>query len=228
MQLLKRKIRVGPEIEISSVWAIPDESPAAEPSVLILAHGAGNNMDNPFLSFVHEGLAKAGILAVKFNFPYMELGRKAPDRPPILENAWKAAIAAVRTDPSTSTRRLFLGGKSMGGRVASLLASKGEPCAGLVFLGYPLHPAGRVQQLRVEHWPDIAAPMLFIEGTRDPLCRLDLLKAEFSHTAAAVTLHEIQGGDHSFKIPAAMKRNPHDIWQEIVDVTTAWVNRIPA
>jgi uncharacterized protein len=169
MQTFRRKITVSPETNISSIWAIPQDYDDSGRDALILAHGAGNDMNNPFLSYVHESLARQGMLSMKFNFSYKEHGRRAPDRAPVLGNTWRAMIQSVRQDAALRPRRLFLSGKSMGGRMASHLAAQGEACAGLIFLGYPLHPANNRERLRAEHLPRIRCPMLFIEGTRDPL-----------------------------------------------------------
>jgi predicted alpha/beta-hydrolase family hydrolase len=200
MQTLKRKITVLPETIISSIWAIPQDYDDSGRNALILAHGAGNDMNNPFLSYVYESMARRGMLSVKFNFPYMEHGRKAPDRALVLENTWRAVIQSVRQDAALRPRRLFLSGKSLGGRMASHLAAQGEDCVGLIYLGYPLHPPNNGERLRAEHLSRIRCPMLFIEGTRDPLCDLTLLDSVLSRLGAPTTLHTIEGGDHSFNV----------------------------
>ncbi len=219
MRTLRRKIQVAPDKKVSSVWLVPDNY--RRETGIILAHGAGNDMHNPFLSHVHRALAKRGALSVKFNFPYKERGSKAPDRAPVLESTWRAVIGAVRNDPELAPRRLYLGGKSMGGRMASHLAAQGEDCAGLIFLGYPLHAAKKTDRLRSEHLPRIRCPMSFIQGTRDPLCDLDLLRALLPRLKTPVTLHIIEGGDHSFKVPKRLGRSEQAIWNEIVDTVAA-------
>jgi hypothetical protein len=225
MNITTRKIPIGPDAEVSSVWAAPDDYRPGRDDALILAHGAGNDMHSPFLNHVHERLADRGVLTVKFNFPYKERGGKAPDRTPVLEATWRAVAAAVRAD-ALAPARLFLGGKSMGGRMATHLAAAGEACAGLVLLGYPLHPARKPERLRDEHLPRIACPMLFIEGTRDPLCDLDLLRGILKTLPAPVQLHVIDGGDHSFKPPKRMGRAEPEVWDEIVTVTAEWMSRV--
>ncbi len=223
MQLENRKIQVDPAIEVSSVWAIPDAYPATGGSAIILAHGAGNDMEHPFISHFHLAFAQAGLLSVKFNFPYKEAGRKAPDRMPLLENTWRAVIRAVRMDAALSPQRLFLVGKSMGGRVASHVVEQGEPCQGMVFLGYPLHPAKRPDALRVGHWAGLSCPMLFIQGTRDSLCNLELLKPHLPAIPAPVALHIIEGGDHSFKVPKSAGKGQQEIWREMESAINAWI-----
>lgn len=221
MRMERHKIEVEPGIEVSSVWASPNEFSAGRSAALILAHGAGNDMHNPFLSFVHEALAMHGIMTVKFNFPYMEAGRNAPDRPQRLANAWRAVIQRVRADAKPAA--LFLGGKSMGGRIASMLVADGEPAAGLVLLGYPLQPAGRPEALRSGHFARITCPALFVQGSRDRLCDLSLLRSVLVTMPAAATLHVIEEGDHSFKVPKRTGMTEREVWDEIVAVTGSWL-----
>lgn len=223
MQILERKVAVDTDYEVSSVWAVPDDH-TDNSRALVLAHGAGNDMRNAFLSHIHEALAEEGTMTVKFNFRYKEHGRKAPDRPPVLEATWRAIIDAVRNDPEYGSARLFIGGKSMGGRIASQLVAKGEPCDGLVLLGYPLHPPNKRDELRADHLSLLTCPMLFIQGTRDALCDLGLLRMALKSVGAPVTLHMIEGGDHSFKVLKSLGRREIDVWQEIVGVVAGWLS----
>ena len=217
MELIERRIEVARDAAVSSVWALPAGARRAPRAALVLAHGAGNDMNNPLLSFVHEALAERGVMTVKFNFPYKERGGKAPDRAPLLEATWQAVVRAVRSDARLAPARLFCGGKSMGGRIASQLVAKGEACTGLVFLGYPLHPPSKPEKSRADHLPRIICPMLFIQGTRDALCDLELLKGVLQRIRAPVTLRVIEGGDHSFNVPKRMGCTVSQIQQQIVD-----------
>ncbi len=216
-------MQVLPGTEVSSIWALPAGRAGAAETGLILAHGAGNDMRNPLLSYVHERVAQAGLLAVKFNFPYKERGAKVPDRPPVLEATWRALIASVRQDRRYAPRRLYCGGKSMGGRIASQVVADGAECAGLVFLGYPLHPARRPQALRAAHLARINCPMLFIQGTRDALCDLRSLEGVLRSVRAPVSVHVIEGADHSFNVPKRVGRSPDEIWAEIVELSVRWL-----
>ncbi len=221
MKTIERSIPVTADKTVTSVWAVP---PGYDRRCgIILAHGAGAGMDHPFIAFVHQRLAEHGLLSVKFNFPYMEAGRKAPDRTPLLTATWRAVVTAVRRDRELAPERLFLAGKSMGGRIASLLAAEGEPGTGLIFLGYPLHPPGKPEKLRAEHLGRIACPMLFIQGERDRLCDLETLRRVLADLSAPVTLHVIPGGDHSFKVPKRTGRSEAEVWQEIVTVMRTWI-----
>ncbi len=222
-QRLERRVQVQPGTEVSSVWALPAGREGAPEIGLILAHGAGSDMHNPLLSYVHECVARAGMLAVKFNFPYKERRAKVPDRPPMLEATWRALVASVREDPQYAPRRLYCGGKSMGGRIASQVVADGVACAGLVFLGYPLHPPRRPQHLRSAHLPRISCPMLFIQGTRDALCDLGLLRDALRTVRVPARLHVIEGADHAFKVPKQPGRGPQQVWEEIGQTMLRWL-----
>jgi predicted alpha/beta-hydrolase family hydrolase len=165
----------------------------------VVAHGAGTAMDHPFPRRVHRRtLAARGVAAVRFAFRTPSAASRALIRAPVLEGCYRAVLRAVRDD-SALKGRLIIGGKSMGGRMASHLAAAGEAVEGLLFLGYPLHPAGRPQQLRAAHLPRITAPMLFLTGTRDALCPLEALRPVLAGLPSA-TLHVVDDGDHSFAV----------------------------
>lgn len=226
MKKLQRKIVVDEYTTISSVWAIPDNFRAGETDALILAHGAGNDMNHPFLSFVHQALAALGWLTIKFNFPFKEQGKKAPDVAAKLERSFRAVLLDVRNDDTWKPRRLFIGGKSLGGRIASQLAAQGEDVAGLVFLGYPLHPPNQTSKLRTAHLNQVACPMLFISGSRDAFCQLNILKQTLASLKRQTHLHVIEGGDHSFQVPKQTGQTDKDVWQEIVRVIAQWLKQI--
>jgi hypothetical protein len=181
---------------------------------LILAHGAGANQLHAFMIRAATGLAELGIETVTFNFLYTEEKRRAPDPLPKLEACFRAVVRKVRT---RGDRALFLGGKSMGGRVASHLAARGESdLAGLVFLGYPLHPPGKPEQLRSRHLSEIRAPMLFVQGTRDAFGTPDELRPIVSPLRTKVTVFPIPDGDHSFKVPKRSLRSEDDVWASVL------------
>ncbi len=202
---------------VSAILHVPAHAGGA---AVVLGHGAGNDMHHPLLVAVADGLARRGHRVLRFNFPYKELGRKAPDPMPKLEAAYRAAIAAMH---ARGEGRLVLGGKSMGGRVASHLAAAGEACEGLVFLGYPLHPAGKPQQMRDAHLGEIRAPMLFVEGTRDPLCDLARLRPVIRRLGDRASLHVVEGGDHSFDLLKSAGRSREDVYGEIVEAVGRWI-----
>lgn len=204
---------------VSGAVALPAASPRGV--TVVVAHGAGTAMDHPFLVAFADGLAARGVASVRFNFPYTERGDRAPDRAPVLEACYRAVLHAVRADPALAGR-LVIGGKSMGGRMASHLAAAGEAVDGLLFLGYPLHPAGRPQQLRAAHLPRIAAPMLFLTGTRDALCPLDTLRPLLADLPRA-TLHVVADADHSFAVRTKSGRTAEDVMDELLEASCGWV-----
>lgn len=189
--------------------------------LLILAHGAGAGMRHPFMRAFAEGCAGSGLGVIRFNFRYAEMGRKAPDRQAVLEQTYEAVVEHVcsQLDPE----RLFLGGKSMGGRIASQLVARGVTCDGLVFLGYPLHPPGRPDRVRDAHLYDLKVPMLFVEGTRDPFCPLETLERVRARITAPTAIAVIDDGDHSFAVRKSSGRSNAQALQEAVDVVTAWI-----
>jgi len=193
---------------VSGVWHHPHQGK----TYVLLAHGAGGNLHTPGLVHYAEALAARGVGAVRFNFPYAEAERKIPDPPTRLEACFRAVAEEVRARAAA----LFLGGRSMGGRIASQVVAAGAPADGLVFLAYPLHPPGQPDRLRDRHLPGITVPMLFVQGTRDPFARLDLLPPVVENLGARATLHLVEGGDHSFKVPG---RKPEDVTTEIADAT---------
>jgi uncharacterized protein len=213
----------GPgEGAVSGVLHGPEKGAAV---ALALGHGAGSDMNTPAMIALAEALAERGRTVLRFNFPYKERGGKAPDPAPTLERTWRAAIEALR---ATAPEKLFIGGKSMGGRYASIVASKGAACDGLVFLGYPLHPPGKPEQLRDKHLAKVAAPMLFVSGTRDPLCDLALLRPVLARIGDRATLHVIEGGDHSFDVLKSSGRSKESVAAEVLDTVEGWLTATSA
>ncbi len=194
---------------------------------VVLAHGAGSDLDHPALCAVAAAVAAAGWPVLTFNFAYAEARRRRPDPLPRLRAALLDAVAAARD--AVGDRPLVLGGRSLGGRVASLAAADGQPCAGLVLLSYPLHPAGRPDTLRVAHWPHLTVPVLFVSGTRDRLCDPALLARERAALSAAdVTVHWVAGADHSFGLRRSDGRTTEQAYADAAAAVTGWLDRLPA
>ncbi|MEZ4301936.1 MAG: alpha/beta family hydrolase [Polyangiaceae bacterium] len=189
-----------------------------------LAPGAGTSMENPLLVTVANALAGRGHVVLRFNFPYRERGSRRPDPTKTLVATYRAAAGALRA--MHPDRPLVIGGRSMGGRMASMLAAEGYACNGLIFLGYPLHPAGKPGQLRDRHLPDVRAPMLFVQGTRDALCDLALLRPVLARLGDRATLHEVQGGDHGFEVRKSDGRTPESVLTEVIDTCAAWIDEV--
>jgi hypothetical protein len=191
---------------------------------VITAHGAGNDMENALLAAFTDGLAGAGYPALRFNFPYKEKGLKAPDKPKTLEDTWSAVYRYFREESSVKVNHIIAAGKSMGGRIASQMAAeKILRAEGLIFLGYPLHPANDYSKIRDAHLYNIELPMLFFAGTRDPLCDLSKLQTVLAKLSAPWTLDIIEGGDHSFHIPKAMGISESGVFDRIVKTATQWI-----
>jgi predicted alpha/beta-hydrolase family hydrolase len=191
---------------------------------LILGHGAGAGQLSGFMVSFATELAARGIDAVTFNFSYTENGRHYPDPGDKLEACYLAVIETVRKHKKLGRNKLAIGGKSMGGRIASQVAASGiEHLAGLVFLGYPLHPPGNVDKTRSKHLPDIKAPMLFVQGSKDSFGTPDELKPILKKLKTPAELYVVEGGDHSFKVPKSAGVAQEEIHKMVLDKVTSWL-----
>lgn len=203
----------------------PSDTPIAG---FVFAHGAGAGQMSSFMVEAARGLASRHITTATFDFPYITAGRKVPDRAPVLEQAWRDAIEAARSQ--IRDLPLFIGGKSMGGRIASQVAAQGIrgtiTLNGLIFFGYPLHPPGRPEKMRDAHLPDIREPMLFIQGGKDPFGGGEEIRALLPRLQRA-TLHEIEGGDHSFRVPGG-KAKQQEVVVGILETAAAWMRSMSA
>ena len=190
---------------------------------IILGHGAGANQLSGFMRMVAAGLAERGLDVVTFNFLYTEQGRKVPDPKPKLEGCYRAVIEAVQSHRNLKKNRLVIGGKSMGGRIASQVAAAGgSGIDGLVFLGYPLHPPGRPDKLRAEHLASIQAPMLVIQGSRDAFGTPDEIRDAIKKMKLRTTFHVVEGGDHSFKVPKSAGVSQQEVYDKAMDEIAGW------
>lgn len=200
--------------------------PATSPSgaLVVLAHGAGAGQRHPFMAAVSRGLAVRGIDVFTFDFPYMDERRRVPDKAPILERSFLNVIDAVRSREHLSKHRLFIGGKSMGGRIATHLGAQGiASLSGIIALGYPLHPPGKPDQKRVAHLPSIRVPLLIVQGERDTFGTPQELGQELKTMNAPVTLHVVEGGDHSLSVRG---RGREDVYGQILDFTARWMTSV--
>jgi predicted alpha/beta-hydrolase family hydrolase len=204
---------------VPGLWLAP---PAARAG-LVLAHGAGAGMAHRSMAAIAEGLAERGIATLRYQFPYMARGSKRPDPPPVAHETVRAAVAeAARRAPDLA---LFAGGKSFGGRMTSqaqALAPLGAVRV-LVFFAFPLHPAGKPSDTRAAHLSAVALPMLFLQGTRDALAELDLLRPVIATLGARATLALAPEADHAFHVPAKTGRKHADVLAEMLDTTAAWM-----
>jgi predicted alpha/beta-hydrolase family hydrolase len=190
---------------------------------LILGHGAGAGQASSFMVSFAAGLAARGIETVTFNFLYMEQGRRLPDPKDKLEACYRAVIE-VFAHRKRGRGKLAIGGKSMGGRIASQVAAGGAPdVAGLVLLGYPLHPPGKKDQLRAKHLAEITAPMLFVQGSRDAFGTPAELRPILKKLEAPAELFEVAGGDHSFKVLKSAGVTQEDTYRAVLDRIEQWL-----
>lgn len=202
---------------VSARYARP-RSPIA---TIVVAHGAGAGMDHPFLAGFARACLEEGLAAMRFNFPYIEAGRRSPDTETVLRDTWRAAFEAAQA-PSKS-EPVWASGKSLGGRIASMAAADGEIApAGLVFLGYPLHPPGKPERIRDEHLGRIDAPMLFLQGTADPFASSDLLRQVVARLGERATLVPFDGRGHSFEVRGT-KRDPREIGASLAPHAAAFI-----
>ncbi len=186
----------------------------------IYAPGAGSNIDDPFGVYAASRLAQRGISTVRFQFPYMEEKRRAPDRTPALEAAWRAAIETFRRTDG----RLVAGGRSMGGRIASMVAAQGTPLDALALFAYPLHAPGR-DEWRDKHFPAVSQPVLFCSGTRDAFATPDELTEAVSKIREA-RVHFLDGADHGFSVRKSSGRTRQDVWDEAMETFIDWLREI--
>ena len=209
---------------MSLVYGVPEKLTDGT-SCMIIAHGAGGPMYSPFISHFHSELARNGILTAKFKFPYMEARKKIPDRTDVLKESYRRILEEVKSS-QYRTGKVFIGVKSMGGRIASMIGADGVDVEGLFFLGYPLHPPGRFEALRDEHLYRISKPMLFVSGTRDTFARKDLLEKVLGKLGQSAQVRWVEGGDHSFKGHGG-KDELARTYQEVLSTLLEWVNNAP-
>ena len=212
-------IAVNDATRVSGLW----QAPSGARACYVLAHGAGAGMAHPFMAAVAEGLAERGVATLRYQFPYMERGSKRPDTPKVAQAAVRAAVAAAALrGPGLP---LFAGGKSFGGRMTSQAQAAGAlpEVQGLAFLGFPLHAAGQPSEERARHLFDVQVPMLFLQGTRDDLARLDLLQPVVKKLGARATLVLFDDADHSFHVPARTGRKDAEVRNELLDALAGWV-----
>ncbi|WP_136707348.1 alpha/beta family hydrolase [Agromyces sp. H66] len=211
---------------VSGVYARPADASAT----IVVAHGAGAGMEHPFMSGFTRAMDALGFATLRFDFPYREAGRRFPDRPPVAIAAWRAAMDAATARAAAAgspDEPIWASGKSFGGRMASMAVAEGMPAAGLVFLGYPLHPPGKPEKARDEHLAGITVPMLFLQGRNDPFAipneQLDEVVARIGSTA---TLHWVENANHSFEVKGA-KRPAAEVGAGLAEPVAAFLAAHP-
>src|SRR5689334_4362186 len=208
--------------QVSGLLQVPSQARAC----YVLAHGAGAGMAHPFMASVADELAERGIATLRYQFPYMEQGSKRPDSPALAHATVRAAV--VKAGELVRGLPLIAGGKSFGGRMTSQAqaAAPLDAVRGLAFLGFPLHPAGKPSADRAKHLADVKVPMLFLQGTRDTLADLALLKPMVTSLGKRATLSLFDEADHSFHVPARTGRKDPEVRREMLDAFAAWAEKI--
>jgi predicted alpha/beta-hydrolase family hydrolase len=217
------RIHVGDTVgDVSGILLRPDGAWAT----CVLGHGAGAGMRHPFMERIGGALAERGLATLRYQFPYLEAGSRRPDPPGVLEATVRAAVAMARE--LTPELPLLAGGKSMGGRMTSNAMARGplDGVRGLVFLGFPLHPAKRPGTARAEHLERVEVPMLFLQGTRDDLADLGLITRVCAALGERATLHVVQGADHSFAVLKRSGRTDAEVLEELAGAVTSWGHRL--
>ncbi|HUF25920.1 MAG TPA: alpha/beta family hydrolase [Gemmatimonadaceae bacterium] len=213
------EVRVGDETTTAVLEPATQSSASA---VFVCAHGAGGNMGDRGMLAVAATLRERGLDVVRFNFLYKEKHGGRPDPMPLLKRCVAAVVGRVREE--VHPRRVIIGGRSMGGRAASMLAADGFDCDGLLLLAYPLHPAGKPEKLRDAHLPAIAVPVLCVNGTRDALCRRDLMEAVLGRVGPAFRMHWLEGADHGFHVLKSSGRTDAQVLAELGQVAESWLS----
>jgi uncharacterized protein len=221
---LKPSSELNVPLETGAVRALVYPADGRAAASLILAHGAGAGQQSAFIVAFARGIAALGIDVITFDFPYITQKRRIPDRGPVLEACYLAVMEAVRGDIESARRFLFVGGKSMGGRIATQVAAR-IPVTGLVLLGYPLHPPGRPAVLRAAHLPAIGRPMLFVQGSRDNFGTPSELNPILAELTPPPTLHVVASGDHSLKV----SRDPQvqaAVYDDVQRTIVRWIQSV--
>jgi uncharacterized protein len=213
------RVKVGAD-ETSALYEAGD----SQLPLIVCAHGAGGSMTDGAMTRLAAALVSRGMSLVRFNFLYKEKGSGRPDPMPKLEQCFTAVVDHVRRE--VNPERLVIGGRSMGGRAASMMIAKGFVCDGLLLFAYPLHPAGQPEKLRVAHLPDIKVPVLAFSGTRDALCTPSLMEDALKTVTAPWTMRWIESADHSFHVLKSSGRNDAQVLEGVSDLTLQWISSL--
>ena len=223
MSPVEWKVAVG--TETTTALYEPGVRKGAEVPIFVCAHGAGGNMSDRSMLATAKAFHEHGIGMVRFNFLYKEKGGSRPDSMPLLMETTAAVVARVREELYPD--RLVIGGRSMGGRAASMLAADGYSADGLLLLAYPLHPAGQPEKLRDAHLPKIRMPVLAFSGTRDPLCTRELMEVALKKVTAPWEMQWVEGADHSFHVLKSSGTNDAAVMDRIATTSAEWLARLP-
>ncbi len=213
--------------EVSAVLGIPEWWPTGSRVAIAIAHGSASNMDDPVIVDLHRRLTEQKFLTLRFNFPFGESGKRSGTNSiEVMERTFRAALSVLGRDANQGPAHLILGGKGAGAGVAARLAGGRLRLAGLFFLGFPLHPQDRKEEVRAESLFRITSPMLFVQGTRDRRCDVDTLRETIRGVGASTRLHVIEEADQNFKVTKRSLRTEQDVRDETFDVLNSWLGRV--
>ena len=212
--------------EVSGVLGIPRWWPTGSRVSVVLAHGAHRDMNEPSVEHLHRELTERRYLTLRFNFPFAEAKKRRVDTPGVLRRALRAAIGALARDPTAAPAHLFLGGKGLGAQTAAEIAGARLRIDGVFFMGYPLHPNDKPEEVAAEQLYRIISPMLFVQGTRDKSCDLDTLRQALTRVGAPTTLQVLQEADAQFKVLKKSGRTDEEIQAEVLDGVDNWIQKV--
>lgn len=211
---------------VSGVLGVPEWWPTGARIGVVLAHGAGRDMDDPILAGLHRGLTERKALALRFNFPFAEAKRPRPDPAHVLERTFRQAVAMLGRDPSAAPAHLFVGGIGLGAQVAAAAAARLR-ANGVFLIGYPLHTRDQpTKNVRADALYRLVAPLLFVQGTRDRHCDLDALRATLTRVGTRKTLHVVEEADGAMAVPKRSGRSVEDVTRELLDALDSWFHQI--
>ena len=211
---------------VSAVLGVPRWWPTGARVSVVLAHGAGRDMNDPVVESLHRELTERRYLTLRFNFPFAEGGKRRVDTLPVLRRTFRAAIGALAQDPTAAPAHLFVGGKGLGGQIAAELAGARVRVDGVFFLGFPLHPKGKPEEAKPELLYRIIAPMLFLQGTRDVNCDLEVLRRSLTRVGATTALQICQEADQHFKVLKKSGRSDEEIQAELLAGVDGWIRKV--
>ncbi len=217
--------------QVSAVLGVPRWWPTGSRVGVVLAHGAGTNLNDPVIERMHRQLTERRFLSLRFNFPFAESSgpggkKRRPDSMTVLRRCFRAAVGSLARDPTAAPAHLFLAGKGLGAQVAAELSISRIRADGLILLGYPLHAMGRPEQPQAEQLYRVVSPMLFLQGTRDRYCDLDVLRQTLTRVGAPTGLHVAQEADQHFKVPKKSGRDQEEVHGEMLEVVDSWIDKI--
>ncbi len=211
---------------VTGVIGIPEWWPSGQRVGVVLGSGLSGKAGDPLMETLHRQLTERKYLTIRFNFPYVEAGRKRPDPVPVLRQTFRAAVATLGNDPTSAPAHVFLGGSGIGARAATHVAPDRLRIDGIFCLGFPLHPAGKPGDTRAEQLFRIVTPMLFVQGDRSRFADLDVLRRTLARVGAPTQLHVVHEADHTFRVPKKSSRTEEDVQQEVLATLEGWFQKV--